>query len=1169
MIKKFLVVLLTLVLCLFVAGCGSDQKISLEDKEIKLYVGETYEINPIVVGVSGEDLIDYTVKDSELLSIEGNIITALTVGETSVEVSLKDNAKVKAILKVTIEDVPVITITGENSVLVGEEIQLEVTLTGIEGTIEWSVDDAEIASIENGKLKGLKKGEVVVTATCGNYEGTYMVQVKGIPEFTISGKNVVPLGKTIKLNVAGVNIEDGITWTSSDESIATVENGVVTGVKEGTVTITATCGKVSKTIEVEVANTYIEITGPSEMYLGEEVTLSANVVNGTTPAASKIEWSCSEDDVATVTAGKVTPKQTGSVIIYAEYDGMKAEHHVEIVLKKEVIILGDKEVDLNDFIELSVSLVNVNGTATWSSSDETVATVVDGVVTGKKLGKAIITAEVDGIKGTFEIEVIAVIDKVTYYFEGGACDDIYIQNKKATINVNGISNFWGAYATNIFLFAKGSKDLVNATFSDRISIGKDEYTGYWKVLDICSSGTASWPTGTEWIIVISSSYNKFNEEHDKVLKINVGDYVFFEKDPASVSNTVASNVYFSDTEVAANKLVIEKANYSGNLITPVKLGYEFLGWYDSYGTQIQSLAQSQISGNVKLTAKWNELNPVTGINVSGVPSEMETDGSAKITATVTPSDAFFKEVFFTSSDKDIVSVDENGSLKALNAGKATITITDLMGKVVKTYEITVNSIPSIDISFAGDYNGVLEVGQKLQLEPTYLGKAVDNLSYTYVSNDTAIATVDASGEIKAIANGTVEITITSSNGKTLVVGITIYSLSDADKVEQVIKLLVENNFAEVEVGNACLYNDGTNRYYKATYGSVNRYLFTPLDIKQDYVAQAEANSGGHKTRRFENGFNDSIEFVTVHDTATLSGTTAAIANNMSSGKTSIHYAVGNNEIYAVVPEKYIAYHAGDGTGTPFKWLATGVTTTENVAPEYDITKVNGTWYFVLNGQKTNLVCPISNGSKTITNPSKAHLSNLGPVWKVVDGQYYIGNTWVCFSQVAAGVIGSYGGNNNSIGIEMSVNTTNDMYDTYQRTAKLVADICIRNNLDTTRVKQHNTWTGKNCPQSIIAGNYWDDFMKMVDLEYTIAKDYNDVTIEMVSNNPSIVDNTGRVINAPSVATTVSYTVTVTCGSETKSITLYSVVPGTTSWLKWNGTYKSSYIWNNGDFVVNK
>ena len=135
--------------------------------------------------------------------------------------------------------------------------------------------------------------------------------------------------------------------------------------------------------------------------------------------------------------------------------------------------------------------------------------------------------------------------------------------------------------------------------------------------------------------------------------------------------------------------------------------------------------------------------------------------------------------------------------------------------------------------------------------------------------------------------------------------------------------------------------------------------------------------------------------------------------------------------------------------------------------------------------------------------------------------------------------------------------------------KLVADILIRNNLDLTRVKQHNTFDGKNCPQVILAGNYWTEFMKMVEINYILFKDYSDVEITLQSDNPDIIDNSGKVINPPKVATTVGYTITVKLGNQTKTIRLYSVVPGTTSWQKWNGIYPSSLIWNNGNFVVNK
>jgi len=1167
MSKKILVLLIALVLGLFIVGCGK-ATLSLSETEVKLLVGESYTINPVTDNV--ED-VEYVVKDTTLLSISGSKITALKAGTTSVELSLKSNPEVKASLSVVIEDAPAVVITGSNIVYHEEEVQLTATLVNVEGEVVWESDNESVASVdENGKVKGLKLGSATISAKVGEVVGTFDISVQRKPEITISGADEVLIEETITLKASLKNLEGTVEWSSSDDSVATVDqNGVVTAVSVGTVTITAKCGEWTATKEVTVYSARIVISGPTTVFVGEEIELSAVVENMEGADNVTFEWACSEDDLATVANGKVTAKQEGTVVITASRNGLVGKYTVEVELKKEVNIKGEATVDLDDYIELSIELLNLSGTATWSSSDETVATVdANGKVSGKKLGTVTITATVDGVVGTFEVEVIAVTDKITYNYDGGNSEELFLQNEESISMVaNNNTNYWVAYASSIFLFPRNS--VINATFSDRISIGKNQYTGYWEVLDICTSGTAVWPTGTEYVIVISSSYNDYRNVHANVLKISVGDYVFFEKDPATVSSSNTSKVSFSKPTLEVDKYTVQKADYNGELITPVKLGSEFLGWYDETGKKIETLSKDDIKGNVKLTAKWNELNPVTGIEINNIPTEIEYGETFQINAKVAPSNAFFTQILYSSSNSDVISVSDNGLLTAVNTGTATITVRDFMSKVVKTYEITVNAIPSLDIQFPSDYAGVLDINETLQLEPSYLGKAVDGLTFTYATDNASVATVDASGLVKGVANGNAMITIKSSNGKELQIGITVYGLNDADKVEQVINLLAENSFSEVEVGNACLYNDGTNRYYKATYGSVNRFLFDALVINTQYTATAEANSGGHRSRRFEGGFNDSIEFVTVHDTATLSGDTAAIASNMASGGTSIHYASGNGEVYAVVPEKYIAYHAGDGTGTPFKWLATGIKATENVKPEYDITKVGDTWYFVLNGQTSKVVCPIGNGTKTIANPSKEHLSHLGPVWKIVNGEYYIGNTWVCFSQVAAGVIGSYGGNNNSIGIEMSVNTKNDMYDTYQRTAKLVADILIRNNLDLTRVKQHNTWTGKNCPQSLIAGNYWEDFMKMVEIEYILAKDFSDVTITMTPDNTDIIDETGRVVNPPKVATTVGYTITVTSGSTTKSIKLYSVVPGQTSWEQWTGTYSSKLLWNSGNFVVNK
>lgn len=1086
--KKIFILLFILSFGLFLVGCKTPS-LSLLEKNVTLKVGETYEIKSTVSGVKGDDIFNYNVSDSTIVSVANNTVSALKAGTATIEVSLKNYPECADTLTIIVKEQPKIVITGNDSVYVNETIELSTQLIGVEGEV---------------------------------------------------------------------------TWKSSDETIATVTNGEVTGVKGGKVIITAKSGDVEATKEITVIANIVTITGEATIEVGKNTQLIAKL-NG--EEVTSAEWESSDKKIATVYDGFVKGINAGNVIITATIDGIVGEFNLEVTPKRTIEISGATELDLNTTATLKAILENFTGTVVWSSSDSAVVSVDEnGLIRGESIGTATITATCDDLSATIEVAVVIPEDKITYYHEGGASDSIYTADENTvslTVNGNEEIDYWTYYATNIFLYSRS--EVVNATFSDRISIGKNEYTGYWQVLDICTSGKAEWPEGTEYVIVLSNSYNDFKNEHIKVEKIAKGSYVFFEKDPATVNNTNPSIVYFASSKIEGDVAVVKKDNYKGELITPTRLGFEFLGWYNEEDEKVELLVPEQIQGNVRLYAKWNELNPVTGIEINEIPDEMVTGDTFQIEAKVTPNDAFFQEVLFSTSDKDTINVSENGLLTSKNPGTVTITLQDFLGKFVHTYEITVYSIASIDVKFDDEYTGVLNVGETLQLEPSYLGKAIDDLSFTYTSSNSSVATVDATGLVTAVANGDVKITIKSSNDKELEIGVTVEGLSQSDKIDEVIKLIVNGNQTEVEVGNMCLYNDSRNRYYAATYGSVNRFLFEDLVFDNTYHANATQSSNGGKRSKSD------IQFVTVHDTATLTGTAANIANNMTkvNSGVSIHYVVGDGKVYACLPEDYVAYHAGDGTGTTFKWLASGVAGVAGVQPDFDLVQDGNKYYFTINGQKTNVECPVSNGSNKIANPSKEYFSHLGPTWTVIDGEYYIGTPWASFGQVAAGVISSRGGNNNSVGIEMAVNTTGDIYDTFQRNAKLVADILIRNDLDLTRVKQHNTFDGKNCPQSLIAGNYWTEFMEMVEINYILQKDYSDIKITMVSDNPNIVANNGRVVNAPTIATTVGYTVTVSSGTTSKTIKLYSVVPGTTSWQRLEGSYTASLIWNDGNFAVNK
>ena len=133
------------------------------------------------------------------------------------------------------------------------------TTTARKFTVTSSQPNVATAKIDAGYIyiKGVAVGVTTITVSCGNVKKEYMIGVGDIDDFTLSpGKTTLCVGATDTIRtIASGAVGSPIyyVWSSSDPSVATVKNGVVTaGSKPGTVTISAYCYGLTRTLTYKV-----------------------------------------------------------------------------------------------------------------------------------------------------------------------------------------------------------------------------------------------------------------------------------------------------------------------------------------------------------------------------------------------------------------------------------------------------------------------------------------------------------------------------------------------------------------------------------------------------------------------------------------------------------------------------------------------------------------------------------------------------------------------------------------------------------------------------------------------------------------------------------------------------------------------------------------------------
>ena len=169
-----------------------------------------------------------------------------------------------------------ITIDGEQTLTlkVNEAATLVATVlpdNATDKTIEWTSYDNDVVEVARGRLLAHKAGDAVITATAKDGQGAKAtVTVKVIVEaesVEVSGEKHVAINGTVTLaaTVAPENATDKtVTWTTDNDKIATVDkNGVLTGVAEGKVVVTATTAN-GKSANISVYVTKVAIDGTQD-----------------------------------------------------------------------------------------------------------------------------------------------------------------------------------------------------------------------------------------------------------------------------------------------------------------------------------------------------------------------------------------------------------------------------------------------------------------------------------------------------------------------------------------------------------------------------------------------------------------------------------------------------------------------------------------------------------------------------------------------------------------------------------------------------------------------------------------------------------------------------------------------------------------------------------------
>ena len=233
--------------------------------------GESAETDEKLAKAASKLTVEWTSSDESVATVDATgMVVAVSAGKADITASVTDS-EMSAVCKVTVK-VAAKDITVPDNLDVklndGNETTVETTVSPADATdvkVSYTSTDEAVATVDkDGRVQVLQPGECDIVTTLTQEDKKVVekkthikayYEVEGITLDKTEG--ILTAGNTVALNATvlpeEIADETTVTWTSSDEKVATVdENGKVTAIAAGEATITANAGEKSTTYKLTV-----------------------------------------------------------------------------------------------------------------------------------------------------------------------------------------------------------------------------------------------------------------------------------------------------------------------------------------------------------------------------------------------------------------------------------------------------------------------------------------------------------------------------------------------------------------------------------------------------------------------------------------------------------------------------------------------------------------------------------------------------------------------------------------------------------------------------------------------------------------------------------------------------------------------------------------------------